>query len=149
MVKYLFSLVLFLFCLSAVTLQAQTKADDIVGLWLPGHGRGRIQIYKKDNKFYGRIVWLKEPNNAEGKPKVDKNNPDETKRNAPLLGHVILKDFEFTGEAWEKGTIYDPDNGNTYDCIIKLADLNTLDVRGYIGVSLFGRTDTWKRLQKK
>ncbi len=131
------------------TLKAQNNADDIIGIWLPGHGKARIHITKKDNKYNGRIVWLKEPNNSEGKPKVDKNNPDESKRTVPLLGYYILKNFEYTDQAWEKGTIYDPDNGSVYDCVIKMSDNNTLDVRGYIGVSLFGRTDTWKRLKVK
>lgn len=147
--KKIFLLSALYFLLNLNFAQAQSKPDDIVGVWLPGHGRARIHISKKDDKYHGRIVWLKEPNNAEGKPKVDKNNPDENKRTVPLLGYTILKNFEYTSEAWEKGTIYDPDNGNTYDCIIKMSDNNTLDVRGYIGVSLFGRTDTWKRLKVK
>jgi uncharacterized protein (DUF2147 family) len=48
---------------------------------------------------------------------------------------------------WESGTIYDPENGNTYNCVIKMTDNNTLDIRGYIGIEAFGRTDVWKRLE--
>ena len=67
----------------------------------------------------------------------------------PLLGYKILKDFEYSGKkTWENGTIYDPENGSTYSCTIKLTDKNTIDVRGYIGVSMIGRTDTWKRLKE-
>jgi uncharacterized protein (DUF2147 family) len=66
-----------------------------------------------------------------------------------LLGYKILKDFEYVGKkVWENGTIYDPENGSTYSCTIKLTDKNTIDVRGYIGVSMIGRTDTWKRLKE-
>ncbi|MFM7700427.1 MAG: DUF2147 domain-containing protein, partial [Bacteroidota bacterium] len=50
---------------------------------------------------------------------------------------------------WSEGTIYDPLNGSTYSCTIKMTDPNTLDIRGYIGVSAFGRTDVWKRLAVK
>ena len=92
---------------------------------------------------------MKTPNDPEtGKPKVDKNNPDEKLRSTPLRGYRILKDFVYTDEdEWSEGTIYDPENGNTYSCTIKMTDENTLDIRGYIGVSALGRTDIWKRLK--
>ena len=62
----------------------------------------------------------------------------------------MLKDFVYKGaDVWEEGTIYDPLNGNTYSCTIKMTDKNTLDIRGYIGVSALGRTDIWKRLEIK
>ncbi|MCS6822551.1 MAG: DUF2147 domain-containing protein [Microscillaceae bacterium] len=131
---------------------AQDDGRAIVGLWLPSNGKARINIYEtKTGKFAGKIVWLKEPIDPNtGKPKVDKNNPDKEKQNQPLMGLVLLKGFVYKGNnTWEDGTIYDPESGSTYNCIIKMPDKNTLDVRGYIGVSLFGRTDTWTRLQLK
>jgi uncharacterized protein (DUF2147 family) len=85
-----------------------------------------------------------------GESKLDKNNPDESMQSAPLRGYRMLKDFEYVGEGeWAEGTIYDPENGNTYSSVIKLKDDNTLDIRGFIGVKTFGRTDEWKRLQIK
>jgi uncharacterized protein (DUF2147 family) len=126
---------------------AQTEADAIVGVWESGNGKARIKIAKTGEQFNGRIVWLREPNDETGKPKVDKNNPDETLRTKSLLGYSMLKDFTYAGEKiWEEGTIYDPESGSTYSCTITMTDENTLDVRGYIGVSLFGRTDVWKRV---
>ena len=81
---------------------------------------------------------------------MDKNNPDETKRTTPLLGYNNLLGFSYKGKSeYDGGTIYDPENGNAYNCNISLKDDNTLEVRGYIGVSLFGRTDTWKRVTVK
>ena len=81
-------------------------------------------------------------------PKTDTNNPDESLRSVPLKGYRMLKDFEYKGDnEWEDGTIYDPLTGNTYNCTIKMKDKNTLDIRGYIGISTFGRTDVWKRLE--
>lgn len=129
---------------------AQDASDAILGLWAPSNGKARIQIYKKGDKIYGRIVWLKEPNDATtGKPKVDKNNPIESMRTAPLLGYSLLRELAYIGDnKWENGTIYDPENGSTYNCKMELTDSNTLDVRGFIGVAMFGRTDTWKRLQQ-
>lgn len=127
------------------------EAEDIVGVWEPGHGKAKVKIDKIDDKFYGKIVWLKEPTDPEtGEAKLDKNNPDESMQNVPLRGYRILKDFEYQGEGvWEEGTIYDPESGTTYSCVITMKDENTLDIRGYVGVKTFGRTDTWRRLTKK
>jgi uncharacterized protein (DUF2147 family) len=141
----------FLFCSFTFSLFAQTAPGDaIIGVWETGTGKARINITKSGNYFYGRIVWLKEPKNEEGKPKVDKNNPDETKRTTPLLGMKILSGFEFKGDnLWDDGTIYDAESGSTYNCKINLEDANTMNIRGFIGISAFGRTDVWKRLQMK
>jgi len=143
------------FCLTCLLANersfAQVSANDIAGLWLPGSGKARVNVYlAKNDKYYGKIVWLREPNDDAGKAKVDKNNTDESKRKEPLMGYLLLKAFEFKGDGvFENGTIYDPESGSTYSCRITMPDKNTLEVRGYIGVSLFGRTDTWKRLKTK
>ncbi|MCS6832326.1 MAG: DUF2147 domain-containing protein [Flammeovirgaceae bacterium] len=153
----------FLACvmLNAAIAWAQNKEGDlIIGNWQPSDERSVIEIYKgrsdkgeDPNKYYGRIVWLKEPIDPEtGQPKVDKNNPDPAKRNTPLKGMVNLKDLEYVGDReWENGTIYDPKNGTEYSFYATLpkGNDNIMEARGYIGVSLFGRTDTWKRLVKK
>jgi uncharacterized protein (DUF2147 family) len=132
---------------SGLSLFAQTDADAILGVWETGSGKARVKIDKSGDKYVGRIVWLREPNDENGKPKVDKNNPDANLRTKPLLGYSMLKGFEFMGDKkWDNGTIYDPENGSTYSCTITMTDSNTLDVRGYIGVTLFGRTDVWKRV---
>jgi len=133
----------------SLTAQDSAEADRLTGVWEPSHGKAKVKIEKIANKYYGKIVWLKEPIDPETKqPKLDKNNPDEKLQNKPLRGYRILKDFQYTDKnEWTEGTIYDPENGNTYSCIIKMTDDNTLDIRGYIGVSVLGRTDIWKRLQ--
>jgi uncharacterized protein (DUF2147 family) len=124
---------------------AQVKADDIVGIWLTtGKEPAKIQIYKSGQKYYGKIVWLQNPL-ENGKPKVDENNPDKNKRNQQIIGLVILSDFKFDDEEWDHGKIYDPENGKTYSCILTLRDRITLKVRGYVGVSLLGRTEKWTK----
>jgi uncharacterized protein (DUF2147 family) len=126
------------------------SSDAIIGVWETGSGKARVNIIKSGNYYYGRIVWLREPNNEEGKPKVDKNNPDESKITSPLLGMRMLAGFEFKGNnVWEDGTIYDPESGSTYNCIISLTDNNSMNIRGFIGISAFGRTDVWRRLELK
>jgi uncharacterized protein (DUF2147 family) len=97
--------------------------------------------------YYGHIVWLKKPTHDNGKPKLDQNNPDINKRNNPILGLRIVLGFEYKGQnLWENGVIYDPENGRTYSCKAELIDTNTLAVRGYVGISLVGRTDNWTRV---
>lgn len=147
--KLLIALV-FTFCLP-IFASSQAEADKLIGVWEPSHGKARVKVEKIGTKYYGKIVWLKEPNDPEtNQPKVDKNNPDASQRNVPLKGFRILKDFIYSGKGeWSEGTIYDPENGNTYKCIIKMKDDNTLDIRGYIGVEALGRTDVWKRLEIK
>lgn len=135
-----------LFVLLWYVSEAQNKADDIVGNWLTaGKEQAKIQIYKKGEKYYGKIIWLKNPV-ENGKQRVDANNPDKSKRNNLIIGLLILTDFEFDGDdEWEDGDIYDPENGKTYSCYMYLKNRNTLKLRGYIGISLFGRTETWTR----
>lgn len=137
--------------LSAITMTSfgQDDGDRLIGVWEPSHGKAKVKVDKIGSKYYGKIVWLKEPNDPEtGQPKVDKNNSDESMRTTPIKGYRILKDFEYTAkDEWTNGTIYDPENGSTYSCTIKMKDDNTLDIRGFIGVSALGRTDVWKRLQ--
>ncbi|MHA8066046.1 DUF2147 domain-containing protein [Aquirufa sp. ROCK2-A2] len=119
---------------------ADNNADVIVGEWHTENHEGKVTIYKQGDMYYGKISGGKTPG------RKDSNNPDPSARNKELIGTVILKNFKFTGKSWEKGTIYDPNSGKTYDCILKIKDNNkTLDIRGYIGISMFGRTSTWTR----
>lgn len=120
--------------------------DAIIGTWLNASGKGHIQIYKQGNKYFGKLVWLKEPNDEQGNPKMDTKNPNTTLKTKPLIGSIILRDFVFDEDEWNSGRIYDPQNGKDYKCFLRLKDPKTLNVRGYIGVSLLGRTETWTRI---
>jgi len=125
----------------------QTNPDAIIGSWKNGEGTGIIQIYKNGEKYQGKITWLKEPNDPEtGKPKLDKKHPDEKNHSRPVMGLVNMWGFTHTADKeWTGGKIYDPKNGKTYSCKIAMETNNTLKVRGYIGISLIGRNDTWTR----
>lgn len=146
------TLLLPFFFLFTLSLAAQSDdGDRLIGVWEPSHGKARVKVEKIGNKYFGKIVWLREPEDPEtGQPKVDKNNPDQAMRTTPLRGYRLLKDFVYSGKGeWTEGTIYDPENGTLYSCVITLTDENTMDIRGYIGVKALGRTDVWKRLQVK
>lgn len=134
-------------------LVAQTyHADDIVGTWLNEEGTAQVGVFKVGSQYYGKIVWLKTPNDSiTGLPRTDKENPDAALKSKPLLGLVNLKGFLFDGDdEWKDGTIYDPKNGKTYSCYMKFeeATKEKLKIRGYVGISLLGRTTYWTPVKK-
>lgn len=129
-------------------LSAFSQADKIVGIWLTAEGESQIRIFKATNgKYYGKIEWLKED-----KDKKDTNNPVEAERDKTILGLTILKGFSFNEKdnKWDSGTIYDPDNGKTYDCFMWFEnDPSTLKIKGYIlGMKFVGRETSWKKEDK-
>jgi len=138
----------FILIASLISFEAhsQNKADDIIGIWLTGGKEpAKIHVYKAGEKYYGKIIWLKNPT-ENGKSRVDGNNPDKEKRSNPIVGLVMLTGFKFNGDdEWKGGDIYDPESGKTYSSYMYLKDKNTLRVRGYVGISLLGRTETWTR----
>ncbi len=127
---------------------AFAQKDKIEGVWLNQEKEAKVEVYKaKNGKFYGKIVWLKEPD-RDGKPKLDINNQKESLRTQPIMGLLILKGFNKAGEnTYEDGTIYDPKNGKTYSCKMTWEDANNLSIRGYVGISMLGRTTKWTRSQ--
>ena len=124
--------------------------DEIVGTWFNTKKDGKVEIYKAGEKYYGQIVWLKEPlDENTGEPKTDINNPDDANHKVAIIGLKVLKNFEYKGDGiWEDGKIYDPENGKTYSCKMTLRDSEHLDVRGFVGFSLLGRTENWTRTVK-
>lgn len=124
--------------------QAQSS-DRIIGVWINEEKDGRIEIYKTGNKFFGKIVGGKDLLESDGKTlQKDEKNPDKKLRSKPLLGMVILTNFIFEDDEWIDGKIYDPKSGKTYSSIMKLKG-NKLELRGYVGISLLGRTTIWER----
>ncbi|MCH7401733.1 DUF2147 domain-containing protein [Belliella kenyensis] len=146
MKNLIFPSFLILFSLFMTSLSFAQNADDILGEWYTTEKDAKIKIFKSGNKYSGKIVWLKEPN-ENGKPKVDENNSDKSKRGQPIQGLELLSDFEWNGKVWENGTIYDPSSGKTYSCTIKKKDDKTIDVRGYIGISLAGKSVEWTKVK--
>ncbi|HPX05790.1 MAG TPA: DUF2147 domain-containing protein [Tenuifilaceae bacterium] len=123
-------------------------AGKILGTWITQDGDSKVTIKQdQSGKFYGEIIWLKDPN-KNGKPKVDDKNPEASMRNRQILGLRILSGFTFDkGDSqWEDGTIYDPKSGKTYSCKMWFEkDPKTLHVKGFIGVSLIGKEVKWTR----
>ena len=137
--KKTIALLLYL-ALTQIPLFAMSNGDTILGEWISENKDGKIVIFKQADRYYGKITWGKTPG------RKDTNNPDSRLRNRELVGSVILKEFVYKGGSWENGTIYDPNSGKTYDCILKVKDNNQkLDIRGFVGMAMFGRTSTWSR----
>ncbi|MBI5218604.1 MAG: DUF2147 domain-containing protein [Bacteroidia bacterium] len=129
----------------------KNPADNIIGKWLSQQKTGVIEIYKRGAKFYGKLVWMKDSIDSKTKkPLQDTKNPDPNLRNRPLRGLEILVSAQYVGNYnYKEGKIYDPEGGDFYSCKLKLSeDGNTLYLRGYLGISLIGRTETWSRIKE-
>ncbi len=124
-----------------------TLADevDIEGRWLSGDKSGWIDIRMVDGNPVG--IAAGSTTEKEGDPpRLDEFNPDPALQNRSLLGITILHGFEYKGDhVWKGGKIYDPNSGRTYKSSMVLVDKNILKVRGFIGISFLGRSDTWTR----
>jgi uncharacterized protein (DUF2147 family) len=130
------------------TTSFKASKDQLEKIWYNKEKSSKIQIYLAvDGAYYGKIVWLDKPNDKDtGKPRTDKNNPDKSLRDKPLLGLLIMKSFKKSPDdkdEYTDGTIYDPKNGKTYCGKIAFKG-STLDLRGYIcSFSFLGRNETW------
>ncbi|MDN4165322.1 DUF2147 domain-containing protein [Cytophagales bacterium LB-30] len=139
---------LLLFCLLSMPLWAQKEADQILGKWYNTEKSAQVEIYACGDRYCGKIVWLKEPTYEDGTAKIDKNNPEEKLRSRALMGLNLLTGFEYDEDnVWEDGEIYDPKEGKTYSCMLTLKPNGELEVRGYVGFSLIGKTVIWTRVK--
>jgi uncharacterized protein (DUF2147 family) len=131
-----------------VALPAQAFADDAVGVWLTEGGKSRVEIAPcAEDKYCGTIVWLKDPNNEDGTPKLDVNNQDEALRDRPIVGLDLVKGFTEEEEGkYRGGQIYNPEDGKTYSAKMTVQDPDTLEVEGC--VLFFCKGTVWTRVDK-
>lgn len=136
---------------AVLVLAPVARAQDVtpVGRWVTvddntGKDRSVVTITERDGKLYGNIEKLILEPTEDPNPKCDKC-PDE-KKDQPVIGLEILWNLKKDGDEWSGGKILDPDNGKSYKCWIQVIDEGRrLKVRGYIGISLLGRTQYWKK----
>jgi uncharacterized protein (DUF2147 family) len=131
----LFSIALYPLDASAPLVQA----DDVLGIYWSPKKDGKIQIYKRNNKFYGKTIWAI-------KDRKDTLNPDPKLRNNKIVGLEFLKDFVFDEDEWVDGTVYDPQSGKTYSCKMWL-DNGDVMLKGYIGISIIGRSEKLEKVR--
>lgn len=126
---------------------AAAFAQDVVGKWKLEDGTAIVEVYKAGDSYNGKIVWLLHPTEDDGTPAVDKNNPEPKLRSRQLIGLNMLSDLKKTGTEYSGGSIYDPGNGKTYNCSMKVEG-NVLKVRGSLDKrGLLGRTMDWFRVK--
>lgn len=130
----------------SVTASAAQAAPKEVGLWYDDSGKGAVMVETCGDKLCGRIYWLKDVLNAEGKPLRDKYNPNESQQNRPICGLQVIGGLARMEDGeWDSGWIYDPKEGKSYSVAVKLAGPDTLKVTGYLVMKMMGRTLTWTR----
>ena len=127
---------------------AAAFAQDVVGKWKLDDGSAIVEVYKQGDAFNGKIVWLQDPTEPDGSPAVDSNNPDAKLRSRKLIGLNMLSGLKKSGAEYTGGSIYDPGNGKTYNCSMKVEG-DVLKVRGSLDKKgLLGRTMDWYRVKE-
>lgn len=116
-----------------------------LGIWADEDGRSNIEISQCGGDLCGRVVWLREPNNSNGQPKTDINNPDAAQRSRPLLGLTIIRGLQPDDESQLKGLVYNAEDGKVYDLYLK-PKRTTMKVEGCFALILCG-SQTWTRVQ--
>lgn len=134
--------------LLATTAAAAEPDATPAGYWRTQGGNGIIEIYRcgTDDAMCGRIAWFRMKPNDPNPQGLDVKNPDPARRNRSLCGLIFM--YGFTPAApqhWENGRVYDAESGNTYDATMTLRPDGKLDLHGYIGISLLGRSEIWTR----
>jgi uncharacterized protein (DUF2147 family) len=134
----LFSISMILLFVGGFAQPGKSVSDKIIGVYWSPKKDAKIEMYKKGNHYFGRTIWA-------SNPRKDTKNQDSKLRNRGLLGMDMFTNFSYDDGTYTDGQVYDPENGKTYSCKISISGLN-LKVRGYIGISLFGRKETFERI---
>ena len=120
---------------------ADPPATAPIGTWLFQNKRFAIEIDPCGDRLCAKITWLQAPRDSRGLMRVDSKNPDPKLRSQPVLGLTILSGLRHTsGNKWEDGQIYNPEDGNCYNASMSMNDDHTIRIRAYLGVPLFGKT---------
>jgi uncharacterized protein (DUF2147 family) len=140
--RYLFVMLFGL--LAASDLVVADDREAVFGRW--GGDRSILEVRPVDDGLEMVIVAMVDPNYREdeevgvpGEPRVDIENPDESLRGRPILGLNLVSEYRFENGTWQ-GKIYDPESGKVYSSKMKVGDTGNLEMRGYVGIPMFGRT---------
>ena len=120
-----------------------------VGRWYAEGGAAQVEIRSCGEALCGRVVWLRSPLDEDGCRVRDRHNPEVSRRSQPVVGLEILQGLQKSSDredVWEGGTIYDPTTGHTYRARLSIEGDSRLEVRGYLGIPLLGRTTRWFRV---
>ena len=133
------------------TLISKAQNSKILGVWWNEEKTSRVEVFEKDGKIYGKVVWLKDDTNPDGtKPRKDNHNPDAKLKSRTVVGIQILNHLKWDADdkEWDDGEIYDPKTGKTYSCYAELQKDGTLFLKGYVlGMPLLGKSTVWTRFK--
>ena len=121
------------------------------GLWKTiddhtGEPRGLVRIYREGGAYFGRLEANLVPSEADARCSACKDE----RKDQPVVGMMILRGLKEAadGDGFDGGDVLDPESGSVYRCILRLeGEGRRLNVRGYVGLSLFGRSQTWLRAE--
>jgi len=127
---------------------AAHPGGDPTGIWWADRGAARVEIREEQGELRGRIVWLHRPFGDDGCPLADRENPDTDLRSREILGLELLRGLrraEVDSDTWTGGELYDPNSGRTYRCSLTVKGPDEIELRGYLGIELLGRSVRWFR----
>jgi hypothetical protein len=130
-------------------------AAPVEGLWLTEEDKSLVQVEVIDDELTGRVYALRDPvfradenTGRDGQLRVDMYNEDENYRERRIVGLKFLWGFSFEDGKWRHGRAYDPESGKTYRAVLNQVLPDVVELRGYIGTPLFGRTTSWRRVSE-
>lgn len=137
-----------LFLVAFVLLTISVQAQSVIGKWKTiddktGKPRSIVEIYEVDHKLYGKVIEILDPT----RKNVKCDKCEGADKHKPIVGLVIIRGLKKDGDEFNNGKILDPESGSFYKCVMKLDGKDKLNVRGYMGISLIGRTQTWHRIK--
>ena len=125
-----------------------SQGQSVLGKWKTiddetGVAKSVVEIYEENGKVYGKVITIFD--------KTKENNLcdkcEGARKNKPVKGMIILEGAKKDGDSWEGGTILDPTKGKVYKCTLSLENKDKLKLRGFVGISLLGRTQYWERVK--
>lgn len=124
-------------------------SQSITGTWKTiddktGDAKSHVKITQlSDGTLKGEVIKILTPGRENAKCEKCKG----ANKDKPIQGMTIIRDMKKSGDEWTGGYILDPNSGSEYKCRIRMKDDNTLELRGYLGISLIGRNQTWQRVK--
>ncbi|MBP5423465.1 MAG: DUF2147 domain-containing protein [Paludibacteraceae bacterium] len=128
---------------------AQSAGDKLIGVYYLEHDgdRSKVRFTKNsDNTYKGQVIWMEKTRDEKGNLRVDKKNPDASKRNTPADRIVLIPSVTYKDGVWANGQIYDPTRGKFFTVELKFKDDETLAVKG--SWAIFSQTIYWKKLKE-
>jgi uncharacterized protein (DUF2147 family) len=129
-----------------LTINAKSNEGEIVGKWETEKKDAKMEVFKSGNTYSAKLLWGEQIVEADGVTSIkDVNNPDKSLRDRNVVGIVYITKLKYDDGEYVDGRVYSAQRGATYDCKVWIEDGN-LHLRGYVGISLFGQTTVWKRI---